>query len=210
MTADLNYAINNLPETAPRGRMTKGIAMTILLKYRMIQGKFVEAEQLCRDIIALGVYGLQADYTAIFDINNHGNNEIILCVPCNSSSSWTANYMIAEVLPADMPWADNAAGWGGYVMPWDFYNTFNYADKRLACIHTEYVSTTGKYMDKSNSVTMQHDHHTAYRKSGRLMPQAVVVATNSFRRRRLSATKVLFFLILQNIFAQTPRIAIYR
>ena len=51
MTADLNYAINNLPETAPRGRMTKGIAMTILLKYRMIQGKFVEAEQLCRDII---------------------------------------------------------------------------------------------------------------------------------------------------------------
>lgn len=156
MTADLNYAINNLPETAPRGRMTKGIAMTILLKYRMIQGKFVEAEQLCRDIIALGVYGLQADYTAIFDINNHGNNEIILCVPCNSSSSWTANYMIAEVLPADMPWADNAAGWGGYVMPWDFYNTFNYADKRLACIHTEYVSTTGKYMDKSNSQQLKY------------------------------------------------------
>lgn len=156
MTADLNYAINNLPETAPRGRMTKGIAMTILLKYRMIQGKFVEAEQLCRDIIALGVYGLQADYTAIFDINNHGNNEIILCVPCNSSSSWTANYMIAEVLPADMPWADNAAGWGGYVMSWDFYNTFNYADKRLACIHTEYVSTTGKYMDKSNSQQLKY------------------------------------------------------
>lgn len=48
MTADLNYAINNLPETAPCGRMTKGIAMSILLKYRMIQGKFVEAEQLCR------------------------------------------------------------------------------------------------------------------------------------------------------------------
>lgn len=156
MTSDLTYAIANLPETAPRGRMTKGIAMTILLKYRMIQGKFVEAEQLCRDIMDLGVYGLQANYADVFNINNADNNEIILCVPCNSSASWTANYMIAEILPADMPWADKSAGWGGYVMPWDFYNTFKPTDKRLECIHTDYVSINGRYTDKTNSNQLKY------------------------------------------------------
>ena len=156
MTADLTYAINHLPETAPRGRMTKGIAMTLLLKYRMMQGKFVEAEQLCRDIIALGVYSLQSDYARIFDINNAGNSEIILCVPCNSSASWTSNYMTAEVLPADMPWTAQASGWGGYVMPWDFYNTFKSEDKRLACVYTNYTTASGKYMDKTNSQQLKY------------------------------------------------------
>ena len=156
MTEDLTYAIENLPETAPRGRMTKGIAMTLLLKYRMMQGNFKEAEQLCRDIIALGVYSLQEDYKKIFDIENAGNSEIILCVPCNSSASWTANYMTAEVLPADMPWTAQSTGWGGYVMPWDFYDTFNSADKRLECVYTNYTSTTGKYWDKANSPQLKY------------------------------------------------------
>lgn len=156
MTQDLTYAIENLPESAPRGRMTKGIAMTILLKYRMMQGRFTEAEQLCRDIIDLGVYGLQTNYEDIFSVTNKDNNEIILCVPCNSSVSWTSNYMVAEILPADMPWADKSTGWGGYVMPWDFYSTFNYADKRLECIHTNYTTSAGKYMDQTNSTQLKY------------------------------------------------------
>ena len=156
MTEDLTYAINHLPETAPRGRMTKGIAMTLLLKYRMIQGRFVEAEQLCRDIMALGVYALQPKYSDIFAIGNKDNTEIILCVPCNSSSSWTANYMVAEILPADMPWAEKATGWGGYVMPWAFYNTFKSTDQRLACLYTNYTTAAGKYTDKTNSAQLSY------------------------------------------------------
>lgn len=156
MTQDLTFAIDHLPETAVRGRMTKGIAMTLLLKYRMMQGRFKEAEQLCRDIIALGVYSLQPDYTRIFTMDNLGNSEIILCVPCNSSASWTANYMTAEVLPADMPWTTQSLGWGGYVMPWDFYGTFETGDLRLGCVYTDYTTATGKYMDKSNSQQLKY------------------------------------------------------
>lgn len=156
MTEDLTYAIQHLPVTAPRGRMTKGAAMTILLKYRMMQGRFDEAEQLCRDIINLGTYALQPDYKQIFMMDYLGNNEIILCVPCNSSNSWTANYMTAEVLPADMPWTDKALGWGGYVMPWAFYNTFAYNDKRLECVYTNYTSKTGRYTDKTNSQQLKY------------------------------------------------------
>lgn len=156
MTEDLTYAIKYLPEIAPRGRMTKGIAMTILLKYRMMQGRFKDAEQLCRDIIALGVYSLQPNYVDVFDITKKDNNEIILCVPANGSASWTANYMTAEILPADMPWAEKSTGWGGYVMPWDFYNTFNAADKRLECVYTNYTTATGRYMDKTNSAQLSY------------------------------------------------------
>lgn len=156
MTADLTYAIEHLPLTAPRGRMTKGIAMTLLLKFRMMQGNFKAAEQLCRDIMVLGVYGLQEDYTRIFAIDNLGNSEIILCVPCNSSASWTANYMTAEVLPADMPWTAQSTGWGGYVMPWDFYNTFDSKDKRLSCVYADYTTNSGKYWDKTNSPQLKY------------------------------------------------------
>ncbi len=84
-------------------------------------------------------------------------NVLIYCVEGMQTPHRIAPHiMIAEILPADMPWADKATGWGGYVMPWEFYNTFNYADKRLACIHTDYVSTTGEYTDKTNSAQLKY------------------------------------------------------
>lgn len=167
MTEDLNYAIKHLPVTAPRGRMTKGAAMMILVKYRMIQSAFetddtkrqaiyTEVDSICKDIMSLGVYALQDDYTRIFAIDNAGNSEIILCVPCNSSARWTSNFMTAEVLPADMTWTDKSAGWGGYVMPWDFYNTFEAEDKRLGCVYTNYTSTSGRYTDQLNSSQLKY------------------------------------------------------
>ncbi len=167
MVSDLTYAIDNLPESAPRGRMTKGAAMMILLKYYMIRGGeeptgqwFVKAEQLCRDIIALGVYSLQNNYANIFSIDNQGNSEIILSVPCNASASWTANYMTAEILPSNMPWTDKSAGWGGYVLPWAFYDKYFKSnadkDKRLSCVVTEYTTAGGQYIGKTNSNQLKY------------------------------------------------------
>ena len=158
MEYDLRAAIDDLPETAARGRMTKGAARMILLKYYMIRGKFSEAETLARELYAMEntVYSLQSDYEYIFSKSGLGNNEIILQVGCNASSSWTANYMTAEVLPADMPWTDKAAGWGGYVMPWAFYETFEKGDKRLSCVYANYTTSAGKYMDKTNSSQLSY------------------------------------------------------
>lgn len=144
MESDLRDAIDALPEKAAAvGRMTKGAARMILLKYYMIRGKFQQAEMLARELMEMEgrVYTLQTDYNYIFSKEGEGNSEIILQVPCNASASWTSNYLTAEALPSDMAWTDKAAGWGGYVIPWDFYDTFEVGDVRAQNLVTSYVST---------------------------------------------------------------------
>lgn len=154
MESELRDAIEMLPEKAAAvGRMTRGAAMMILLKYYMIRGKFVQAEALAREMTQMEgrVYSLQSDYDYIFSAEGEGNSEIILQVPCDASSSWVCNYLTAEVLPSDMGWTDKASGWGGYVMPWDFYDTFEAGDKRTKSIATSYVSTsTGQVVSRES------------------------------------------------------------
>lgn len=153
MEEDLNFAIEHLPRTADSGRMTQGAARMILLKYYMIRGFYEKAEALARDLAAMegNPYQLFTNYNAIFEKANNGNNEVILDLPCSSAVEWHANHMTSEVLPADMPWTENSTGWGGYVMPWDFYNTFEEGDLRLEKIITSYVNKNGKEIDKTNS-----------------------------------------------------------
>lgn len=157
MENDLRDAIRDLPEKAEsRGRMTKGAARMILLKYYMIRGFYDKAETLARDLYSMEgkVYSLQDDYNFVFSKEGIGNNEIILQVPCNSTAGWLSNYMTAEVLPADYPWAEKAIGWGGYVVPWDFYETFEEGDKRLLNLKVSYVNKNGVTIDKSNSAQL--------------------------------------------------------
>lgn len=159
METDLRAAIDGLPEKAEaRGRMTKGAAMMILLKYYLIRGNFERAEQLARDLYAMEgkVYSLQSDYNYVFSKSGIGNSEIILQIPCNSGSSWTSNYMTAEVLPADMPWTEKSTGWGGYVMPWAFYNTYEQGDARLDGIVTSYTNSWGTLINKENSSQLSY------------------------------------------------------
>lgn len=154
MEADLRDAIRDLPEVAEaRGRMTKGAARMILLKYYMIKGYFDKAETLARELLEMEgrVYSLQPDYNYIFSKEGIGNNEVILQLACNNTASWYSNYMTAEVLPADYPWAEKATGWGGYVMPWDFYGTFEEGDLRLKNVVTAYTNKNGEKIDRSNS-----------------------------------------------------------
>lgn len=154
MESELRDAIDYLPEKAAQlGRMTKGAAMMILLKYYMIRGKFQQAETLARELMGMEgrLYSLQADYDYVFSREGEGNSEIILQVPCNASNSWTTNYSTAEVLPSDMAWTDKSQGWGGYVLPWDFYDTFEQGDLRTRSIVTSYVSTSsGQVISRQN------------------------------------------------------------
>lgn len=157
MENDLRDAIRDLPEKAEaRGRMTKGAARMLLLKYYMIRGFFDKAEILARELYAMegDVYSLQPNYQYVFSKEGIGNNEIILQIPCNSTSSTFSNYMTAEVLPADYPWSEKAEGWGGYVLPWDFYDTFELGDKRLEGLKTSYMNKKGVFVDKSNSAQL--------------------------------------------------------
>lgn len=152
MESDLRAAIEALPEKAEGvGRMTKGAARMILLKYYMIRGKYTQAETLCRELAEMEgtTYSLQSDYNYIFSKEGEGNNEIILQVPC-TTDSWTANHLTAECLPSDMKWAGNYPGWGGYFMPWKFYDTFLPSDVRKNRLVTSYVNQSGTTIDRAN------------------------------------------------------------
>ena len=153
MESDLRDAIEGLPVVPEaRGRLSKGAARMILLKYYMIRGKFEAAEELARELYAMeGTYSLMKDYNYVFSFEGIGNKEIILQIPCNNSAEWLSNIITAEVMPSDYPWAEKAQGWGGYVMPWAFYETFEAGDVRAKNIITEYVNKNGVKMDRTTS-----------------------------------------------------------
>ena len=156
MEDDLRDAIELLPVITQRGRLSKGAARMLLLKYYMIRGKFTEAETLCRELYAMeGTYALEGDYNAPFSIEKAASRETILQICGNISSTGTCNYMTASFLPGSMPWTGTAEGWGsgtegGYLMPWAFYDTFEDGDKRTACIYTTFVNKDGETVQRSD------------------------------------------------------------
>ena len=145
MEGDLLKAIEDLPELASaRGRMTKGAARMILLKYYMIRKDFVKAEALARDLLGMEgrIYSLQPDYNYVFSKEGVGNREIILSVPCNVDHM--PNYWLAHAVPDDYPYPiSNAQLWGAFVIPWDFMDTFENNDDRLKNIITSYTNKSG-------------------------------------------------------------------
>ncbi|KAA6345822.1 RagB/SusD family nutrient uptake outer membrane protein [termite gut metagenome] len=152
MENDLRKAIEGLPVTASvRGKLTKGAARMILLKYYMIKGYFDKAETLVRELYAMegSTYVLYPSYNDIFTKENMGNKEIILPIPCNNPNS--ANYLTAHIVPSDYTWTEKSATYGGYVMPWPFYDTFEQGDDRLKNIVVEYTNTSGKVVKREES-----------------------------------------------------------
>lgn len=151
MVNDLTDAIANLPEQNETGRMTKGAARMLLMKYYMMRGKYEEALQVCRDLYAMegNVYNLQPSYSRIFDQANEHNDEVILSIECNSAIDWCSNILMAECLPTDWN-VENATGWEGYVMPWAFYDTYEKSDLRLERIITSYTGKDGVEHSREN------------------------------------------------------------
>lgn len=146
MENDLLYAIDNLPATTTeRGRMTKGSARMMLLKYYMIRRNFTKALPIARDLYKMeqeGVYTLMEKYEDVFKKSRKGNKELILQIPCNSLDM--PNYWVAHVVPDNYPHpSPTAANWGAFRMPWAFYDTFESGDDRLKGIIASYTAKNG-------------------------------------------------------------------
>ncbi|NLV28086.1 MAG: RagB/SusD family nutrient uptake outer membrane protein [Methanomicrobiales archaeon] len=150
MEHNLTEAAEHLPEkVSARGRMTKGAARMILLKYYMIKGYFDKAETLARELLSMegSVYTLHPDYNFLFSKAGNGNSEMILQIATNLTNN--PNLMIAHIVPGDYPLGvDKAEVWGAYVMPWAFYDTFETGDKRLQRIVASYVNVKGELMER--------------------------------------------------------------
>lgn len=151
---DLREAIPDLrdrynDDPANWGRVGKGAARMILLRLYMHEKEWAKAEQVAREIAGMG-YSLLPNYEDACNIER--NNELIYAIPADASSP---NWYWQEVLPSDFASAGSirrAPGWGGYWMPWEFYDRFDPADKRLASVLSSYTTSSGTVKNRSNGM----------------------------------------------------------
>jgi hypothetical protein len=137
---DLTEAATLLPETYPAedyGRFTKGAAFALLARFQLNQNNWAEAIAAAREVLNLG-YQLSSEYSAIFAVENQGNSEIILTVPCLAQPG-IGNTMIAHTAESDFV----TGSWGGHLARNEFYDTFDPEDQRRKLLKKEYTSVAG-------------------------------------------------------------------
>jgi hypothetical protein len=139
---DLREAAAVLPATyaaADFGRFTKGAALTILMKLYMQEKRWSDAESVGREIMALGIYGLQASYSSVFAVENEKNNEIIWAIPCLAQGGY-GNFWMAEAAIPDYPFKNpNLQKWYVYNTPWRFMEKYEQGDDRLNSYIVEFT-----------------------------------------------------------------------
>jgi hypothetical protein len=138
--ADLTEAADLLPESyadADYGRFTKGAAFAWLARFQLNQKNWEAAEEAARSVLALN-YSLSTYYADIFAVENQGNPEIILTVPCIAQPG-IGNTMIAHTAEPDFA----TGGWGGHLAQNGFYDSFDEADTRRNQLIKDYTDITG-------------------------------------------------------------------
>lgn len=151
---DLKEAAKVLParvDASKYGSFTRGLANTVLMKLYMHEGRWADAVSVGRELMK-GEYGyalMQDSYKDIFSLENEGNSEIIWASVCDRAGNMQ-NWM-AHALPSQFPTKNpSISKWGGYKVPWAFYNTFEAGDKRLESIVGEYVGNDGVLYNQEN------------------------------------------------------------
>lgn len=145
--SNLLAAKNVLPykyESTEYGRFTKGLAVTLLLKYYMLIGEWSKAEKVGRELTdPMYGYELVKDYNALFTLSGEVNTETIFAATAKKGENETQWH--AHVLTGDYPTPSGMTitKWGGYKIAWPFYETFEKGDKRLDKIAADYVGTEG-------------------------------------------------------------------
>lgn len=156
---DMNAAIAVLPATYAvsdknYGRFTKGLAYTVLMKLYMHEKNWAKAVECGRELMKAEYgYRLMDEYKDIFTLENEGNAETIWACVC--SRSVNQQLWLAHVLSSEYPTRNpNIQKWGGYRVLWDFYHTFDPADKRLEVLVGDFVAEDGTRYNEQNPGTV--------------------------------------------------------
>ncbi|GAB6007800.1 RagB/SusD family nutrient uptake outer membrane protein [Dysgonomonas reticulitermitis] len=131
------------------GRVSKGMALMLKLKFHMANRNFVEAEKVARELYGYrdNPYKLMSNYRDIFNMYNVRNKEIIHAIPCGLADGMQ-NRAIIQFYP--VRWKQDRQCWFTFGMHWNFYDTFEAGDDRLNSIVTDYVSITGEVNNRDN------------------------------------------------------------
>lgn len=147
---DLTEAVKGLPAryeygNANYGRFTRGLAYTVLMKLYMHEKQWQKAVD-CANELAKPEYGLglMSHYKDIFTLENEGNKEAIWSCMCDRSNN--AQMWLAHVLSSPYPTKnENIQKWGGYRVPWSFYDKFDKNDERLQVLAGDFDGTDGHH-----------------------------------------------------------------
>jgi starch-binding outer membrane protein, SusD/RagB family len=154
---ELLDAIPDLPDPGQEeafGRANKGMAWAILAKYYLNTRQWQKAADAATNVIDLNYYELFPDATHLFTVDNEGNKEMIMVIPCLNQIGY-GNWFTAGALPpgfktsSQIPeyvWIPGMANFATqYRLRSAFVNTFDFVnDKRAVLILRTYTNTAGK------------------------------------------------------------------
>ena len=109
------------PKAQNFGRFDKGISLTMLMKLYMHQKEWEKAEQVSNQIMDLGRYKLEDNYSTIWSIDNEMNKEIIWAIPRTSNTLGQTFRSRTLYSPYDLTKEDK---WNGDKVRFEFYDSF--------------------------------------------------------------------------------------
>jgi starch-binding outer membrane protein, SusD/RagB family len=136
-----------LPADAEYGRFNKALAKMIDIRLNLHEKKWGKVKELANDIIAYNTYSLDADYSAMWDLEGAKNShEVIWAIPCDYAGT-SENQWQLMVLPANF---SPKGGFGTIQSTWWFYDRFESGDARKKMLITEFTGTDGITYNRSN------------------------------------------------------------
>lgn len=134
-----------------KGRFTKGLANTLLLKFYMHEAEWDKAVAIGRDMVETNAdkygYKIADNYYDLFDPTGSSNAEVIFYTGHSTAADFNMLYQV-HVYPADFPGTTGL--WGGYRMAWQFYHSYDKRDARLERIYAEYTTADGIVRNEEN------------------------------------------------------------
>lgn len=130
--SDLQYAIDNLPETSPLGevgRATKYAAMAVKAHAYMCQNELDQAKPLLANIITEGGYSLVDNYNDNYDMATENNTESIFEIQAATSGSNHSSMVLAG--PTMHQSGPAGLGWGFYQPSQNLFEAFQVTDEGL-------------------------------------------------------------------------------
>jgi hypothetical protein len=147
--ADLTAAAQDLPspQEAEYGRFNKALAKMVNIRLWLHEKNWAKVKALSDDIIAYHAYSLDADYSAMWDLDGaKASHEVIWAIPCDYAGT-SENQWQLMVLPAVYA---PKGGFGTISSTWWFYDRFEPDDKRKKMLITEFTGTDGITYNRSS------------------------------------------------------------
>ena len=156
---ELEKGISGIPayydkSSANYGRFTKALGYTILMKLYIHEKEWAKAVEVGKELMK-SEYNLELvpEYKDIFTLENERNEEIIFAAQCSRGTNM--QLWLAHVLSSEYPTHNTSIQkWGGYRVPWSFYNKFDVNDKRLDVLIGEFTGVDGKLYNEDNPGTV--------------------------------------------------------